>query len=90
LVLWTVPVATVLGTFYVFIAHLSGFLARTMSIFIYPFLNVFVSLVNFFSGFNFASINFSVGVIPIVVYYVFALLAGYFINRKKEKIYENK
>ncbi len=89
LILWTVPVATVLGTFYIFIIHVFGFMGKILSIFIYPFLTVFVHLVNFFSGFNFASVNFSVSIIPIVIYYVFALLAGYLINRRKGKIYEN-
>ena len=90
LVLWTVPVSTVLGTFYVLISCFSSFFARIMSIFIYPFLTIFVSLVYFFSSFSFSSADFSAGTYWIVIYYVFAILVGFLINRRKGKIYENK
>lgn len=85
LVLWTVPVATVIGTFYVFIADISPFLAKIMSIVIYPFLNIFVVAVNFFSKFSFSSIDFSVGIIPVIIYYGFTLLVIFLLNKKGKK-----
>lgn len=80
LVLWTVPVATVLGTFFIFIANLSPFLAKIMSIVIYPFLDIFVSSINFFSRFNFSSINFSIGIAPVLSYYFIVLALIFFLH----------
>ena len=90
LILWTVPIATVLGTFYIFLAGISSLLARLLSLFIYPFLAIFVVSINFFSGFDFASVNFGIGLVPVLIYYFFALLLVYFLNRRKGKKYEKK
>jgi competence protein ComEC len=90
LILWTVPTATVLGTFYVFTAGISDLIARIFSFLIYPFLDIFVSVINFFSGFEFASVDFGMGVFPLLIYYLFTLLGLYFMSRRKGKKYENK
>jgi len=89
LILWTVPVATILGTFYIFIANVCVILARFLSLFIYPFLSIFVIAINFFSGFKFASVNFGIGLLPVLIYYLFTLFLIYFLNKKKSKKYEN-
>ena len=90
IILWTVPVATILGTFYVFLAGTSVFLARILSLFIYPFLDIFVSVINFFSGFEFANIDFGMNLVSLIFYYLFALLVFYLLNRIKGKKYEKK
>lgn len=83
LILWTVPIATILGTFFIFIANLSSFLAKIMSIVIYPFLDVFISSINFFSQFSFSSVNFSIGIAPVVIYYLFVLVLARFSHKIK-------
>jgi competence protein ComEC len=85
LVLWTVPIATVLGTFFIFIAGISSFLAKVMSIVMYPFLNIFVVAINFFSQFSFSSVNFTVGIVPVLFYYFSVLLIIFLIKRKMKK-----
>lgn len=90
LVLWTIPICTILGFIFLFLGSISSLLAFVCSLFIYPFLDVFVRLVMFFSSFDFASTNFSVSIIPMVIYYLFALLGAYFVTRKRGKIYENR
>lgn len=84
-ILWTVPVATVLGTFFIFLALFSHPLAKILSLFIYPFLDIFVTAINFFGSFNFASVPFDLGLIPLLLYYLFTILIIYFLNRGKSK-----
>ena len=84
LVLWTVPIATVIGTIFMFVAGLSSAIARIMSIIMYPFLNIFTVAVNYFSCFSFSSINFSMGIIPVIIYYVLVVFVIYLMNKKKE------
>lgn len=88
LVLWTVPVATILGTFYIIIASISPFLARVLSVIIYPFLSIFVYAINLFSRFKFSSVNFGIGLVPVLIYYAFTILLIFLSNRKKVKISE--
>lgn len=90
LILWTVPISTVLGTFYIFISGISTFLGKFFSLFIYPFLEIFVVSINFFSGFDFASVNFGIGLLPLLIYYILVIIFLYFLNRKKADKYEKK
>jgi competence protein ComEC len=89
-ILWTVPVATILGTFYIFLASSSVLLARFLALFIYPFLDIFVSLINFFSDYEFASIDFSMNLYSLAFYYIFTLSLIYLLNRRKGNKYEKK
>lgn len=90
LILWTVPISTVLGGLFLALASISSFLATIFVQFLYPFLDVFVRLAYFFGSFKFSSVTFSANIKSMVVYYLFALLAGYLVSRRKRKIYENK
>jgi len=85
LVLWTVPIATVIGTFFMFVAGLSSVVAKIMSIVMYPFLNIFTVVVNYFSRFSFSSINFVLGIVPVIIYYFLVILLIFFINKKRRK-----
>jgi len=85
LVLWTVPIATVIGTFFMFVAGLSSVVAKIMSIVMYPFLNIFTVVVNYFSRFSFSSINFVLGTVPVIIYYFLVILLIFFINKKRRK-----
>ena len=85
LVLWTVPIATVIGTFFMFVAGLSSVVAKIMSIVMYPFLNIFTVAVNYFSRFSFSSINFNVGIVPVIIYYFLVVLLIFLINKKRRK-----
>lgn len=90
LILWTVPISTVLGSLFLILASLSGLLARIFVQFLYPFLDAFVRLIYFFGSFEFSSLNFSANIKSMVIYYLFALLGGYLVSRKGRKTYENK
>ncbi|MFZ2664183.1 MAG: ComEC/Rec2 family competence protein, partial [Patescibacteria group bacterium] len=90
LVLWTVPISTILGSVFLLLGSISQVLGRLFALFMYPFLDIFTSLIWFFGGFTFSSMSFSADIKTVVVYYLFTLLGGYFINRNKGKIYENK
>lgn len=90
LVLWTIPICTILGFVFLVLGSISSMLATVCAIFIYPFLDIFVRLVTFFATFNFSSTNFSASIRTLVIYYLFTLLVWYFLKRRKGKIYENK
>lgn len=90
LVLWTIPICTILGFIFLVLGSVSRVLATICSVFIYPFLDIFVRLVTFFATFNFSSTSFSVDIKSLAIYYLFALLAWYLLRRKTGKIYENK
>lgn len=90
LVLWTVPVSTVLGSMFLVVGAFSGFLGKLFALFMYPFLDVFASLITFFGSFTFSSMSFNANIKSVVIYYLFTLLGGYLVNRNTGKIYENK
>jgi len=90
LVLWTIPIITVMGMLLLFLGSICSLFAFLGSLFIYPFLDIFVRVVGFSSSFDFSSVNFSASIELLVIYYLFALLALYFLRGKKGKIYENK
>jgi len=90
LVLWTVPISTVLGSLFLLVGGVSVALGRLFALFMYPFLDVFASLVSFFGTFEFSSFQFRANISSMIIYYLFVLLGGYLVNRRKGKIYENK
>lgn len=84
LILWTVPVATVLGSLSVicFLLHVT-FLGRLLALLTYPFLDLFVRTVEIFSKVSFASVRFTLSQPEMVVYYVFLLLATIAMRKRK-------
>jgi len=44
---------------------------------------VFISSINFFSQFSFSSVNFSIGIAPVVIYYLFVLVLARFSHKIK-------
>jgi competence protein ComEC len=90
LVLWTIPICTILGFIFLVFGSISSMLAVVCATFIYPFLDIFVRLITFFATFNFSSTNFSASIKTLVIYYLFTLLAWYLLKRRKGKMYENK
>jgi competence protein ComEC len=90
LILWTVPVATVLGTFFIFLVRFFPFAGFLLNFFIYPFLDIFVTAINFFSGFDFASVDFGIGLLPLGFYYFFVILTIFILSKRRAKKYEKK
>jgi len=80
--LWTVPITTVLGFVYIavyFVLHslgLSSLLGFLSFIFLIP-LAYFADIVRLFSGFSFSSIDFGVGKMFLVFYYLFLFILCY-------------
>jgi hypothetical protein len=69
---------TSLGFAIIFLLFASEFLARYFVILIYPFLDLFYFVVSYFSGFEFISIDFNIGLLSMMVYFL-CLLTGYFV-----------
>ncbi|PIS22533.1 hypothetical protein COT50_01320 [candidate division WWE3 bacterium CG08_land_8_20_14_0_20_41_10] len=82
LVLWVVPLCTVLGGVLVFTAFASPLLAKIIALVLYPFLDFFVIFSEFFSGFKTASLQIRFSFYGIVAYYILLLLGIKLFRRK--------
>ncbi len=74
LVLWVVPICTVLGGFLVFLAFVSPLLTRLLATLMFPFLDYFVSFSEFFAKFNTASVNLRFEFYVVLAYYAILFL----------------
>jgi competence protein ComEC len=74
LVLWVVPLCTVVGGMLVFFTFVCPAVSRLLALLLYPFLDVFVSFSEFFSSFNSASLHIDVGLYGILLYYLILVL----------------
>jgi competence protein ComEC len=76
LVLWTVPLATVLGGVFLLTSFLGDFLfiPRILAFFVYIPMNFFTNIIVFFSSFKFAEIDFSFSIIGFCAYYLVVTL----------------
>ncbi|HCC42555.1 hypothetical protein A2473_00935 [candidate division WWE3 bacterium RIFOXYC2_FULL_42_13] len=79
LVLWTVPITTVLGIPALLIP------GKLVWMVLFPFCDFFIRTVNFFSGFNNASVAWKMPMPVFIVYYAVFLILTIFIVRAKEK-----
>lgn len=69
LVLWVVPVCTIMGGLLVFLVFISPLLSKVLAIIMYPFLDYFVSFSELFAGFNSASLSLRFEPYMVPVYY---------------------
>lgn len=81
LVLWVVPLCTVLGGALVFLVFISPLLAKILALFLYPFLDLFVSFSEFFSGFKSASLQIRFNFYGMVAYYILIFLGIKLLSR---------
>ena len=81
LILWTVPLATVWGGLFLLVSNLGGLPTKIISQLVFLPLDFFVSLIRFFSGLEFASINFKLSLAALLTYYLIVFL----IYKKKVK-----
>jgi competence protein ComEC len=80
LVLWVVPLCTVLGGALVISAFISPILTRLLALLLYPFLDFFVSFSEVFSGFSSASLSVRFNFYGVLVYYFLLFLSLKFIR----------
>lgn len=83
LVLWTVPLATVLGSIYLILDALSGFLGAFLSFLVYLPLDFFVLLIEHFSKYDFLVPSYKMS-LPLLVSYYFVLGIVSFKNRRED------
>lgn len=69
LVLWVVPICTILGGLLTFLAFISPLLSHPLAFVLFPFLDFFVSFSEFFAGFNTASVSLRFSVYGVLAYY---------------------
>lgn len=80
LLLWTTPLATVLGSVFVFIALFSGLLAKLFAYIVIVPLDIFVRGCYFFAKFPFALASYKPSLGFVAVYFVVALLVPHFLK----------
>lgn len=69
LVLWVVPICTILGGLLALVVLISPLLSRILALIIFPFLDFFVSFSEFFSDFNNAFLSIRFEPYAVLVYY---------------------
>lgn len=83
LILWTVPISTILGFIFLPLGFISPMLARIASLIIYIPLDIFVSLVYIFARCPGASITYYMNSVWLLVYYCIALFLCFLSTRSK-------
>ena len=86
LVLWTVPLSTILGSIYLFLSAVSGFLGAFLAILVYVPLDFFVTLIEYFSRFTSSVASYQIPVQLLLGYY--ALLVFLYL-RDRRKSHDN-
>jgi len=71
LILWTVPIATILGGVYFGIVLIAPQLSVFISLLLYPFLDLFIRAVEWFGSLSLASISYQIGTFGLILYYIF-------------------
>ena len=93
LILWTIPLATVLGFIFILLSAVWSYLGYLGSFVLYLPLDFFVRIVYFFGNLPFASINLKISLGVLLTYY-FILFLGYFwysvIRNRRETTFLNK
>ena len=70
LVLWVVPICTILGGLLVALAHLLPILSKLLALVVFPFLDFFVSLSEMFANFKSASVDLRLSAFMMFGYYL--------------------
>jgi competence protein ComEC len=82
LILWTVPIATILGSIFTAVLLVNGVLAQVLALAVYPFLDIFIKLVEFFSGIGWGNVNFKISPVGSVSYYGLIFLSAVFVRKR--------
>lgn len=88
-ILWTIPLATILGFIFLAVSFAIPFVATLVSWIIWAILTIFVFVVEAFSKISFAYLSFTPKeLLPLVIYY--ALLAGLIVYLKYVRVVKAK
>jgi competence protein ComEC len=90
LILWTVPMSTVLGGAFLLLGFINPFLAKLFSIVIYPFLDVFSRVVTFFGSIKHISLDYKISIPVMVVYYFIVFFCVLFYRKVVQSKYAAK
>jgi competence protein ComEC len=85
LILWTVPLSTVLGGVLLILGFVNIWLSRLVGLFLFPFLDFFVQAVFYFATLNFSFVSYEISLKFLVVYYALALFLGVRFEKKFNK-----
>jgi competence protein ComEC len=70
LILWTVPISTVLGMVMLLLTFISAFLSKIFIYVVFVPLDLYVQIVSWFGSLKWASVNFELSTVLLVIYYL--------------------
>lgn len=70
LILWTIPISTILGGLFLLVSFINVFLAKIVALPLYVFLDIFITVVEFFAKIPFVSIDLEISLILMITYYL--------------------
>ena len=85
LVLWVVPICTILGGLLVTLAYILPILSKLLALVMFPFLDFFVSLSELFANFKSASVGLRFSALAVLGYYflLFAFIKFFTVKANK-------
>ena len=84
IILWTIPLSTIIGAAFLFSAFINNYLAFVVSLVLYAPLDIFVQILRLFSNIPFLSISFRLNTFYLSTYYL-AIFVLYMLYKKKLK-----
>lgn len=82
IILWTVPVATILGFIFVVLSPISSYFGSILSHTLFLPLDIFINIVRYFGNLNFSNVNYRISLNFLISYYI-AVLFMYLVSRHR-------
>jgi competence protein ComEC len=85
LILWTVPISTILGLILSVFAIFEGWMVDIMAWIVYVPLDIFVTVARLFASLKFCSVEFKLSDTALIIYYVFLFFLILYCRHKRGK-----
>jgi len=82
IILWTIPLSTIVGAVFLFSAFINYYLAFAVALVLYAPLDIFVQILRLFSNIPFLSISFRLNTFYLITYYLTTFVL-YMLYKKK-------
>lgn len=90
LILWTVPVSTILGGVFLLAGFISPVAAKFISVILYPFLDIFFKIVTAFAKIPHTNLDLKISLFVLVIYYLSILLFVFVFGKRSKQKNESK
>lgn len=90
LILWTVPISTILGGIFLAGGLISPVLAKFLSLLVYPFIDIFYRVIDFFGKLNNINVDYKISLPHLCFYYFFIFACVHFVRKMIKSKHESK